>query len=262
MDNKKKKTGDDRYVVPAVEQASRVLFCLAGAESSHMSLNEICAEVGIYKSKAFSILHTLQKTGLAQRNIGGKGYSLGPGLITLSRRVLDNFNAPRQAEPILEELARKTGTTAALGLIAEKSVFVAAKREGSGPIVVTMRVGHRFPLTYGCHGKAIAAFLPDEDLQTLLQGRKLYFQGDPERYDRAKLMEDMEQCRRDWFAEDVEETAAGLNAVAAPVLGANSYPIGYIVVLGLASAEATHEAAPLVAEAGKRLSRQLGAEVD
>ncbi len=262
MENKKKKSAEDRYVVPAVEQASQVLFCLAGADSSHMSLNEISSEVGIYKSKAFSILHTLQRMGLVQRNVGGKGYSLGPGLITLSRRVLDNFNAPRLAEPLLEDLAKKTGTTAALGLIAEKAVFVAAKREGSGPIVVTMRVGHRFPLTYGCHGKAIAAFLSDEEREGLLKEKKLYFYGDPAKFDRKRLMADLERCRRDWFAEDIEETAVGLNAVAAPVLGANGLPIGYLVILGLPSAEATHAAGPLVAEAARTLSRQLGAGVD
>ncbi|MBA4417761.1 MAG: hypothetical protein C0392_07605 [Syntrophus sp. (in: bacteria)] len=253
---------DERYIVPAVEQASRVLFCLAGANSSHLGLIEICTKVGIHKSKAFSILKTLQKFGLVQRNIEGKGYSLGPGLIGLSRRFLDNLSAPGLAEPILKELARKAGTTAALGLIADKNVFVASKHEGNGAIVVTMRVGHRFPLTYGCHGKAIAAFLPQAELDILLKDKKLYFYGDPVKFDRTRLMEDVERCRQDWYAEDIEETAPGLNAVAAPVLGPGEYPIGYIVALGLVSADAAREYGPLVAEAGKALSRQLGARIE
>ena len=36
----------DRYIVPAVEQTARLLFCLADAETSHLSLNEICARAG------------------------------------------------------------------------------------------------------------------------------------------------------------------------------------------------------------------------
>ena len=253
---------DERYIVPAVEQAARLLFCLAKADSTRMSLIQISAQVGIHKSKAFSILRTLQKFGLVQRDVEGKGYSLGPGLIGLSRRFLDNLSAPDLAEPILEDLARKTGSTAALGLIAEKNVFVAAKHEGGRAIVVTMRVGHRFPLTYGCHGKAIAAFLPRREFDSLLADKKVYFQGDRKELDRDKLMADIERCRREWFAEDLEETAPGLNAVASPVLGPNAYPIGYIVLLGLASAEATHEFGPLVAAAGQTLSRQLGARID
>jgi DNA-binding IclR family transcriptional regulator len=252
----------ERYTVPAVEQAMRILFQMAEADSSHMSLTEIYNKAGIHKSKAFSILQTMKKFGVIQRDVDGKGYSLGPGLITLSRKVLDNFNVPTLAEPILEDLARKSGTTAALGLIADKNVFVASKREGGRGIVVTMRVGHRFPITYGCHGKAIAAFLAEKDLNKILKERKLYFQGDPARFDENKLMMELKQCRKEWFATDLEETAPGLNAVSAPVLGPNGYPIGYLVILGLVSARAARECGPLVAAAARTLSSQHGAKIN
>jgi DNA-binding IclR family transcriptional regulator len=251
----------DRYLVPAVDQASRVLVFLSEVESGYASLTQICAKVGIHKSKAFSILHTLQKFGLVQKGSDGKGYGLGPGLIGLSRRFLDNLRPAKLAESLLETLAKKTGTTAALGLVADKNVFVAAKREGAGPIVVTMRVGHRFPITYGCHGKVIAAFLPPEELKDVLKERKLHFYGDPTQFDKERLMADIERCRKDWFATDTEETAPGLNAVAAPVISPAGRPIGYVVVLGLPSAEAARRYGPDVAEAGKTLSRQLGARV-
>jgi DNA-binding IclR family transcriptional regulator len=258
----RKKRTEERYIVPAVEQASQVLFCLARAESPHMSLIEISAQVGIHKSKAFSILRTLQQFALVQRNNGGKGYSLGPGLIGLSRRFLDNLNAPRLAEPILQELARKAEGTAILGLIADKNVFVAAKHEVDRDIGVTIRVGRRFPLTYGSHGKAIAAFLPHKEREQLLQDDKLYFHGEPEMLDRARLQEELAQCRRDWFAVDVGEIMQGLNTVSAPVLGPGTTPIGYIVVLGLFSGKAAREFGPSVAEAGKALSQQLGADIE
>ena len=257
-----KKTSSERYLVPAVEQASRVLLSLAGARSSHMSLTEICAQVGIHKSKAFSILYTLQKFGLVQRNSDGKGYSLGPGLISLSRRVLDNLSAPRLAEPILRGLASKTGSTAVLGLITDSNAVVVAKQESERDMGVTIRIGHRFPLTYGSHGKAIAAFLPPKELEKLLRGNKLYFQGDPARLDRTRLREELAQCRRDGFALDLGEMQSGLNTIAAPVLGPGETPIGYMLLLGLFNAETARRFGPLVAQAGKALSRQLGAEIE
>ena len=258
----KKKMSDERYLVPAVEQASRVLFCLAGAGSPHMSLIEICAQVSIHKSKAFSILETLQRFGLVQRNPNGKGYSLGPGLVSLSRKVLDDLSPPRLAQPILEELARKACSTAVLGLIVDRNVFVAAKHEGEGNIGVTMRVGHRLPLTYGAHGKAIVAFLPRKERDHLLKDHDLYFHGNPAKLDRARLRKELSQCRREGFAEDLGEVNRGLNVIAAPVLGPNRAPIGYIEIFVLFSAKAAHRFGPLVAEAGKMLSRQLGAKVD
>jgi DNA-binding IclR family transcriptional regulator len=123
------------------------------------------------------------------------------------------------AEPILEKLARRTGATAALGLIADKNVFVAAKHEADRPIVMTMRVGHRFPISCGCHGKAIAALLPDAELKDMLKERDLYFYDKPERFDEDKLIADLKRCREEWFAEDTEEMAPGLNAVEAAVAG-------------------------------------------
>jgi len=257
-----KKKADQRYLVPAVEQASRVLLTLAGARSSHMSLTEICAEVGIHKSKAFSILFTLQKFGLVQRNSNGKGYALGSGLVSLSRRVLDNLNAPRLAEPILEKLAHKAGGTAILGLIADKGVFVVAKQEGNHDIGYTIRIGTRFPLTYGSHGKAIAAFLPPAELDKLLQQKKLYFYGESETVNRQRLEEELVQIRRDGFAVDPGDMRPGLNAVASPIFGAGTRPIGYIVVIGLVSEDAARQLGPTIAQAAKALSRQLGADLE
>ena len=261
MTKQKKTTPEDKYIVPAVEQAMRVLFRIAQSDSAHMNLTQICEETGIHKSTAFCLLHTLRKYGIVQTQGRGKGYTLGPGLIGLSRRFLDTLSAPRLADPILADLAGKAGVTAALGLIADDNVFVAAKHEGGIPLGITMRVGHRFPLTFGCHGKAICAFLPETERDALLKEKKLYFHGDPSAFDRKRFMKEIAKCRRDGFAEDLEETMPGLNAVAAPVIGPNQRPIGYIVLLGLASLEAVRRYGPMVAEAAKSLSRQLGAQI-
>jgi DNA-binding IclR family transcriptional regulator len=260
--DKKISQPQERYTVPAVEQTFRILFHMSQAGASHMSLTELCTQVGINKSKTFSILNTLQKFGVIQRNIDGKGYSLGPGLISLSRKVLDNVSATRLAEPFLRELSEKAGGTATLGLIAENGVFVVAKHEVERDIGVTIRIGHRFPLTMGSHGKAIAAFLPEDELDKLLLLKKLYFHGKPERFDRGKLQKELVQCRRSGFAVDLGEIKPGLNTVAAPILGAGGFPVGYIAVIGLFSAKVPQHLGPSVAKAAKALSRQLGARTD
>ena len=263
VDNMKEtKAPGERYRSPAVEQASQILFFLAGARSPYMSLIEISARVGIHKSKAFSILEALQKFGLVQRNVDGAGYGLGPGLVSLSRRVLDDLSPPRLAQPILEELARHTDSTAVLGLITDGNVFIAAKCEGEGSVGVTMRIGHRLPLTYGAHGKAIAAFMPQEERDRLLQRKDLYFHGKASKLNKTRLRQELSQCRRDGFAEDLGVVNRGLNVVAAPVFGPSGTPVGFIEVFVLFSPEGVHRFGPMVAEAGKALSRQLGAEVD
>ncbi len=253
----------DRYVVPAVEQAGRVLFCLADAETSHLSLTEICARTDMHKSHTFAILHTLQKFGIAQRNVAGSGYSLGPGLIALSRKVLDDFNLPRIAEPILEELAREARTTATLGLIVEKHLVIAAKYEDKRDIgMATVRIGRRWPMTHGAEGKAIAAFLPEEQLNELLREKELYFHGRPEKLDKKRLRKELAECRRTGYALDLAEINQKFNAVAAPVLGPDGTPIGHVNIIGILFAEEARRLGPSVAVAGKKLSRQMGAKIN
>ena len=246
-------------MVPAVDQAVRVLLCLAETGSFRKSLTEVCAQVGIHKSRAFSILHTLQKFNIVQWNGKKMGYSLGPGLIALSRQVIDNFNIPGLSRPILKELATKVSGTAALGIIEGRDVYVVSKYEGSPNVQLTLRVGHRFHLTHGSHGKAIAAFLNRDELDNLLKEKNLYFYGGPEKFDRKRFMKELEDCRRDGFALELGEINYGLNTAASPVLGLNGSPVGYIVIIGLFSKAAAKRFGPLVAEAGRTLSLKLGA---
>jgi len=244
-----------------VEQALRVLYCLADADAPFMSLLEICAEVGIHKSKAFSILETMLRFRMVRKGSDGKGYALGPGLALLSQKCLDHLSAPRLAAPILKELAKKTGSTAVLGLIDGKRVFIAANHEGEGDFGITMRIGHTLPLTYGAHGKAIAAFLSGEERKRLMEEKDLYFYGDPAKLDRVRLEAELATCRERGFAEDLGEVNKGLNVEAAPVLGPTGVPLGFVEIFGLFREEVAHQSGPLVAEAGRALSRELGAEV-
>lgn len=257
-----KKEQENKYIVPAVEQAIRVLLCLAGSNSSHMSLTEICEQVGIHKSKAFGILHTLQRFSLVQSRGRKKGYALGTGLITLSRKVLDGINVIAFADPILRDLSDKVKGTAALGIIDGDTVVVVSRYESNKNIGVTIRVGNHVPISYGAHGKAIAAFMPEDDFNTLLNKEKLYFHGKPEKLDKDRLMREIEECRTEGYATDIGEVTPGLNAASAPVIGLNGKPIGYLLVLGLFTPEDTRDYGPLVAEAGRDLSKQLGANLD
>ena len=239
----------------------QVLFLIAQSDSGHMNLPQICEQTGIHKSTVFGLLQTLHKHGIVQTEGKGKGYTLGPGLIRLSTSFLDSLNIPRLAEPILSQLVDEIGVTTALGLIADNDFFVAAKHEGRSPAAVSIRLGQRFPLTYGCHGKAICACLSKAELDTLLGEENAYFHGDSPNFSRQKLIKEIAEYQQNGFAEDLEETTPGLNAIAAAVIDANQRPVGDIVALGLESADVARQCGPIVATAARRLSRKLGAVV-
>jgi IclR family pca regulon transcriptional regulator len=175
--------------------------------------------------------------------------------------MLDNLNIPILAEPIIKELAKKSGATAALGLIIDNRTIVMSQFDGATDLGITLPVGHYFPITLGSHGKAIAAILPEKELSDFLKNNKPYFHGSSEKFDRARLQEELIQCRRDGFALDLGEVRIGLNTVSAVVFGSSNKPVGYIVLGGLFTEDVARSLGPLVAEAARMLSEKTGATI-
>lgn len=227
-----------------------------------MSLTEICSQLGIYKSKGYSILNTLKQFGLVEKDPQTKAYSLGPNLLFLSRSVLDHLSYPEVVSPFLEHLALETHGTSLFALISGSHVFVVAKREGNQNIGFGVRLGHRFHLTLGAHGRVIAAFLPQDEQERLLAKKKLHFYGDPSRMDMKRLREEIVRCRREGFAEDPGEVTPGVHVVSAPVFAHNDKLIGCVILIGTFPQEATKGLGPRVADVARQISRRLGADIE
>jgi DNA-binding IclR family transcriptional regulator len=244
------------YMVPAVEQAIRVMLCLAESGSDPKSLTAICLEVGIHRSKAFSILNTLNEYGLVKKNAHRQGYSLGAGLLTLTGKMLENLSLPRLVEPILYDLAKKAKATVALGVISRGKCFVVAQYEGAPGLGVSSPIGHVTPISYGAHGKALAAYLSESELENLLSQKELYFYGSPAKYERARFEKELAQCKNDGFALELGDLAPGVNAVAAPLLDQYGKPIGYITIVGFFSEAEALKLGPLAVSAVKKIARE------
>jgi DNA-binding IclR family transcriptional regulator len=261
---KNSKRGKSVYkpLVPAVEQASRVLLCLGESPHFKMKLTEICKEVGIHKSKGHSILNTLKQYKFVEKDPEAKTYSLGPALIFLSRHVLDNLRYPEVVTPFLEVLAKETNGTALFGLIYGEHLLVVGKREGNQNIGFSIRLGHRFHITLGAHGKAIVAFMPEADREKILTKRRVYFHGfDLSRLDIKRLRDELTQCRQRGFAQDVGEITSGVNFVSSPVFGVQEKIIGCIILIGTFSETLIEEYGPKTADVAKQVSYKLGADV-
>jgi len=247
-------------VVPAVAQASRILFCLASPERPRQSLTEICREVGIHKSKGYSILNTLREFGLIVRSDSSKTYALGPGLLALSRSVLDHSDLRSGVAPFLEGLSSATTCTALLGLVSGDHLVVVAKHEPETGVAIAIRIGHRYPLTWGAHGKAIAAFLEDGQRLQVLSGEGLYFWGDPARgvANVSELESELKTCRRNGYATDLGQVQAGISAASAPIFGSGPRPIGALMAVGTFAPPDAAPVGPRVAETARELSALLG----
>ena len=248
-------------VVPAVQQGAKILLCLATSPTFKMRLTDICHRVGIHKSKGYSILSTLKNFGFVEKDPQTKTYSLGPTLIFLSGKVLDNAYNQQTVAPFLESLAKETRSTAFFGIIVEGHLFVVAKHEADSGVNVTIKLGCRFPLTYSAHGKAIVAFMPEGEREKILSSGKLWFYGDTSPVNMERLREDLARCRELGFAQDVGEVDHRYNAIAAPVFDLHGKPMASIFVVGVFDQHFVDHYGFKVAECARKVSYTFGADV-
>jgi len=248
-------------LVPAVEQASRILVCLSRGPKPKMRLIEICKEVGIHYSKGFSILNTLNQFGFVEKDPQSKTYSLGVGLVSLARNVLDHLDLRDFVVPYLEELTKETRQTTLFGLIRVEQVFVIAKHESGNNIGVNIKLGHRFHMTSGAHGKAIVAFMTEVDRERILARKRLYFYGDSSQMNLKQLRDELAQCRRLGFARDVGDMQPGINAVSAPVFGPDGKIIGCVILMGTFPEALIETYGQKVNKTVSKISSRLGADV-
>jgi DNA-binding IclR family transcriptional regulator len=258
----------DSYLqlVPAVDQAVRLLFCLANTVGGEASLTQLAKEVGIGKSKGLAILNTLKSSGLVTRDDRTKNYGLGPNLLPLGRALINNTDLAKAATPHLEELAAKTGCSIHLGVVSGETLFVVARRHAPGGSYIPIDVGHRYPLTWGAHGRAYLATLPAEEFEQRL-GRSSMIQAgetDRDQIDRDTLRAQVEEARRVGYGTSLGTTWSGLNAVSAVVSVATPETperwrvVGCIVAVGSFSPDGAALIGEALVAAAADMSKRLG----
>ena len=255
------KVGRYTGIVPAVKQAGEILMYMARGPRFKMRLTDICRALGIHKGRAYSILNTLKDFGLVEKDPETKTYCLGPALIFMGGKVLENLDYRDKVDSTLLRLARETRCTAFFGMIVDGKVYVVAKRYADSGVKITIPLGYRFPLTYGAHGKAIVAFLDEEERDRVLRSERLFFYGEGAEVDMGHLQEEFNRCRVQGFAEDIGGVDPRFSCVAAPVLGPRGKVVGSIFIVGTFGPESAPHYGVKVAQGAREVSRALGAEV-
>ncbi|MCK5097375.1 MAG: IclR family transcriptional regulator [Desulfobacteraceae bacterium] len=257
----KKITSTYTPIVPAVEQAAKLLVCLGNNSEGKMTVTQICKKIEIHKSKGYSILHTLIQFDFITKDSGTKTYSLGPGLLSLAKNVQENLDIRKISEPFLQNLALQTKSTILLGVISNDQFFISATYEGDDTIGITIRANQSLHITHGAHGKAIAAFMDQKSRDNLLLQEQLYFYGKDKAFDMKALKEELKLCRKTGYAVDYGGVTQGINALSSPVFDHNQNIVAGIVLVGTFPKNKFSKYGKKVADISRKISRKAGANI-
>jgi DNA-binding IclR family transcriptional regulator len=252
------KKSNYKSTVPAVDQAMRLLNCLAESSTPQLTLTEICERLDIHKSKAYTILNTLVGYDFIEKNQQTKTYRLGLGIVYLARNILNNLDVRDLVAAPLKRLAVETDLTAHFGLITGSRVYIVAKEESDQAFGYSIRVGVHHHLTHGSHGKAIVAFMTESERQQILEQEELCFYGDAVPFDKKKLMDEFEEIRQTGYSVDARETNPNITGISSPVFDGGGSIMGCVILVGTFSKAKQKKNGPMVVKTAADISRILG----
>ena len=220
-----------RYGVRVVGRTFDVLELLRDADHP-LSLGEISRRLGLVKSSGFRLLRTLEHRGYVER-IGDDGrYHLGPQFMTFVRGPAGHRRLMEAALPHMQRILAQYGETVNLGILRDGEVLYLEMLESPHAFRMTARVGARSPVHSTALGKAIAAFLPEEEVRPITQSRKLPALTSKTITSPAGWRRELARVRRRGIAEDNGETDPEASCIAAPIFGADGRPVGAISISG------------------------------
>ncbi len=247
----------------AVSRAVAVLKAFTDARP-HLTLAEVARATRLNRATAYRLLAALEHEGLIAR-ASDDGYHLGSEAIVLGGRALRANDVRAASRPELERLAHATQEAATLEVLAPPDILVLDEVLSPHLIAGAPILGTRWPAHATSTGKAILAHQPDTAVAAFLKAA-VNRQTLPRFTERtlttpAAFQRELAAARERGYATVQDELEVGYAAVAAPVLDYDGRALAALCLGGptvrLTTARLT-EVAPLVLQAARRVSQQLG----
>ena len=133
-----------------------------------VTANEISQRTGLPKATVYRLCDQLQAANLIRRQLGGRGFVPGEGLVGLARSVLSGraVYAPRHA--ILTRVAREIGETCNLVAPEGTGMVYWDRVETEWPLRLQLPIGSRVPFHATASGKMYLASLAESHCAQLL----------------------------------------------------------------------------------------------
>ncbi len=180
------------------------------------TLSDIARIAAIPAATARRCLLTLEDLGYVTRN--GRSFLLRPKVLELGAAYLDSMDIDHLTKNHLEELASRTGDSAAMSVLDGNDIVYVARASVRTLVRLEAHVGSRFPAHATSMGRVMLAGLTPERLEHYFATAKLDALTDRTVCDPTELRALIEECRRCGYSAVADELAYGVVALAVPVL--------------------------------------------
>ena len=220
--------------VQSLVRALSILNALAESEDG-MTLTEISHQVKLPPSTAHRLLTTMQH----ERYVSFEGertlWFVGVQAFSVGNSFIKNRNLSQIARPYMRALMEDSGETVNLAVADGGEVIFLSQVECRKMMRALVTPGRRALMHCSGVGKALLAFLPEEELHSVVAKHGLPKITERTLITQEALEKDLERCRQRGYALDDEEHAVGLRCVAGVVRDETGLPIAALSLSGPAA---------------------------
>lgn len=220
---------DERYIVPNIARALQILEYLA-RENSEASIPELTRIFGIPKNSVFRIMKSLEASGFVCEN--ARKYNVTPRLLYLGYSGINKKGLVESALDEMKALRDDVNETVMIGNLLGNSIVILEQMPAFEHIKFTTDIGARVAVQASAPGKAIIAFLPEDERNILLNHITFTRYTDNTLPSKNAIQDEIEVVKQDGYSLDRGEEVSGILCVAAPVLDYRNYPIASIWLSG------------------------------
>ena len=237
----------------SVQKACRILGVLADAGRAR--LTEISVKATLNKVTTLRILEVLTREGFVERDERSKTYRLGDQSLVLASAARTRDDLRARARASMVRLAASSEDTVLLSVRQGSESVCIDSETGAFPIrAAYLDVGSRRPLGVGAGALAVFAWLPDDELQVLLEEVAPRLAAYPD-FSIQSIRKDIEAARLRGYTIVLNRVVERMGAVGVPIIGLDGRPFAALSIAALSDRLAARE--EVLVAALQREARQI-----
>jgi DNA-binding IclR family transcriptional regulator len=215
-----------------VKSADRILQVLEFIVKNMdgVSHKELSAGLSIPKSSLSALLANLVDREYLSFSEMDKRYRLGPTILSIAGQYLSSLDIVQIGQPIVRSVMMETDESTEMAIRREDRIQIICKEDCSRPIQRVIKLGDTAPIYATAAGKAILAYLSDDEIDHFFSTVKMKKITKKTITDKKVLRQQMKDIRAGKLAYSYEELNEGLVAMAAPVFDLHGNAAASIVV--------------------------------
>ncbi|GEC72482.1 transcriptional regulator, IclR family [Flavobacterium flevense] len=248
------------YNVPNLERGLQIIELLATFPKG-LTLSEIIQTLDVTKSSAFRITNTLIFKNYLQKNETTKKITLSRKMLTLGISSMNEQSIVELSIDIMRALRDELKESVMLGVVLGEMGTILEQVSSSYPVKLYVEQGTRFYLHSSVGGKSILAFMPEEEVTSIINSLIFTKFTDNTIVSKKAFKEEILEVQKNGYAIDNGEDIQGIHCIGAPIFNESGYPVAAIWITaphGRLPREDFEKKGKIIAKYALEISLKLG----